>query len=80
MAASPAQPLLRKAYRRREVETIFGASLHSIDRAIGEGKIRTKHFGRCVFLHAGDVETVFGFENSVEVSAETLSELRDLLA
>ncbi len=70
---------LRKAYRRTEVRDIYGASLHSIDRAIREGLIRTKRFGRCVFLHALDVDRVFGFEELSEISMETLVELADLL-
>ena len=70
---------LRKAYRRSEVRDMYGASLHSIDRAIREGLIRTKRFGRCVFLHALDVDRVFGFEEASEISMETLVELGDLL-
>jgi hypothetical protein len=72
--------LLRKAYRRAEVREIYGASLHSIDRATREGLIRTRHFGRCVFLHAQDVDRVFGFEEAGEISMETLEELGDLLS
>ncbi len=71
---------LRKTYRRSEVRDIYGASIHSIDRAIREGLIRTKHFGRCVFLHAQDVDRVFGFEEASEISMETLVELGDLLS
>ncbi len=71
---------LRKAYRRSEVRNIYGASIHSIDRAIREGLIRTRHFGRCVFLHAQDVDRVFGFEEVSEISMETLVELGDLLS
>jgi hypothetical protein len=71
---------IRKAYRRAEVREIYGASLHSIDRATREGLIRTRHFGRCVFLHARDVDRVFGFEEASEISMETLVELGDLLS
>ncbi len=70
----------RKAYRRGEVRDVYGASLHSIDRAIREGLIRTNHFGRCVFLRAEDVERVFGFEETSEISMETLVELEDFLS
>ena len=70
---------LRKAYRRSEVRDLYGASIHSIDRAIREGLIRTKRFGRCVFLHVQDVDRVFGFEDASEISLETLVELADLL-
>ena len=70
----------RKAYRRGEVRDAYGASLHSIDRAIREGLIRTNHFGRCVFLHAQDVERVFGFEEAGKISMETLVELEEFLS
>ena len=63
-----------------EVRESYGASLHSIDRAIREGLIRTNHFGRCVFLHAQDVERVFGFEEAGEISMKTLVELGELLS
>ena len=70
----------RKAYRRAEVREVYGASMHSIDRAIREGLIRTKSFGRCVFLNAKDVDRLFGFDKEVEISIETLEELKDFLA
>ena len=80
MTESSAKSPIRKAYRRTEVREIYGASLHSIDRATREGLIRTRHFGRCVFLHAQDVGRVFGFEEASETSMETLEELGDLLS
>lgn len=71
----------RRAYRRREVKALYGASLRAIDRAIEEGRIRTRRHGRSVFLHPGDVERLFGFEEEpVEVSAESLAEIRTLLS
>ena len=79
MTESSVRSSLRRAYRRSEVRDIYGASLHSIDRAIREGLIRTKRFGHCVFLHALDVDRVFGFDELSEISMETLVELGDLL-
>ena len=70
----------RKAYRRREVCELFGVSLRLVDRLIRDRKIRSRRIGkRVLLLDAGDVEREFGFEEP-EVRAETLVELRDLLA
>ncbi len=73
----------RHAYRRTDVRDLFGASLHAIDRAIREGRVRVNRYGRGVYLHPGDVERTFGFPSDgekLQVSAESLAEMEDLLA
>ena len=76
---SAAIPVQRKALRRREVRAMYGASLHQVDAAIRSGEIRTKQRGRCLFLHPGDVESVFGFEETIEPSRESVADLADFL-
>jgi hypothetical protein len=73
--------LTRRAYRRTEVRDLYGASLRAIDRAVGQGLIRTRRYGRCVFIHPGDVERLFGFEVEESTpSLESVAEIRELLA
>ena len=73
----------RGAYRRLDVVKFYGASLRAVDRAIASGEIRTHKRGHSVFLHPGDVERTFGFPSEpapLEISAESVAEIEDLLA
>ena len=71
--------LQRRAYRRRDVRALYGASFYQIDAAIKRGAIRTKRVGKSLYLHPKDVETVFGFEETVEPSRESIADLADFL-
>ena len=81
----PAAPTpAKRAYRRREVHELYGASFHAIDRAIREGHVKTKRYGRSVFLSVSDVERLFcpceEPTAATRVSQETLDELGELLS
>ena len=76
---SAAIPVQRKALRRRDVRSLYGASFYQVDAAIKRGAIRTKRVGKCLYLHPKDVEMVFGFEETVEPSRESIAELADFL-
>ncbi len=70
----------RRAYRRREVCELYGVSLYMIDQMTRRGRIRSRRIGeRVVLLNAKDVEREFGL-GEPEIRAETIAELRDLLA
>ncbi len=69
----------RRAYRRREVCEVFGASLSTVDKAIREGRIRVKREGRGVYLAAPDVERLFNPTAPVEIRPEDVADLRGLL-
>ena len=69
----------RRAMRRGEVRARYGASFYLIDREVEAGRIRAKRVGKCVFLDPKDCETVFGFEETVEPSRESMAELAEFL-
>ena len=69
----------RRALRRREVRAMYGASFYQIDQAIERGQMRAKRVGKCVFIDPKDAETVFGFEETIEPSRESMAELADFL-
>ncbi len=72
----------RRAYRRREVCELFGASYSLVDRLIRERTIRSMKVGRGVFLNARDVERLFlgeEPEDSRPVSAEVMAQARELV-
>ena len=70
----------RRAYRRFEVRAAFGASLAAIDREVRAGRIRKKKVGGAVYLHAKDVDAVFGFgSDETTFSAAARDELAELL-
>lgn len=69
----------RRALRKAEVQEIYGAKRHAIERAIKDGRIRINRDGRCVYLHPDDVDSVFGFTEYIEPSAESVAELSEFL-
>ncbi len=74
----------RRAYRRRDVVRLYGASLRAIDRAIASGEIRTRKRGTAVFLHPQDVEKAFGFPEEdttpIKIPAKAVAAIERLLA
>ena len=70
----------RRAYRRREVCEIYGASLSAVDKAIRDGLIRTKRAAGCVYLAAQDVERLYDPLAPVEIRPEDIDDLRGLLS
>ena len=58
---------------------MYEASFYQIDAAIERGDIKTKRVGKSVFLNPKDVETVFGFGETVEPSRESMDDLAGFL-
>ncbi len=70
----------KRAYRRREVCEVFGASLSTVDKAIHEGRIRVKREGQSVYLAAQDVERLFNPAAPAEIRPEDVADLCGFLS
>lgn len=77
--------MTRRALRRSDVVALYGVPLRTLDRILRaeQSPIRTRRVGRILLLNPDDVERLFGFPSDsadVEVSAESVAEIEDLLA
>ena len=49
---------------RQEASEILGVSTRSIDRYIKWGKLRSQKEGKIIYIHKGDIESIWGNKNS----------------